>query len=117
MGIFRHATCYTRELYMPGARRLYGSAWRRARAAYLAQRPLCVMCQAQGRIVAASVVDHVIPHKGSAALFWDSANWQPLCKWHHDGAKQAAERSNQSGTGCDERGRPLDPARRAEWGG
>jgi 5-methylcytosine-specific restriction protein A len=30
------------------------------------------------------VVDHIIPHKGDKDLFWDSNNWQPLCKTCHD---------------------------------
>lgn len=93
----------------------YGSQWRRARAAYLAQHPLCVMCKEQGRVVPASVVDHVIPHKGDAALFWAPANWQSLCQPHHNRTKQAAERADQSGKGCDAIGRPLNPARLAAW--
>lgn len=32
----------------------------------------------------ATVVDHVIPHKGDKKFFWDENNWQPLCKRHHD---------------------------------
>lgn len=32
----------------------------------------------------ASIVDHIIPHKGDKQLFWDRDNWQPLCKKHHD---------------------------------
>jgi len=24
-------------------------------------------------------VDHVRPHKGDPALFWDHGNWQPMC--------------------------------------
>lgn len=73
------------------------------------------MCQEQGRVVPASVVDHVIPHKGDAMLFWSPDNWQALCKRHHDSTKQQAERASQSGAGCDASGRPLDPVRRAEW--
>ena len=72
------------------ARRGYGPRWRRARAAYLARHPLCVPCQAAGRVVSATVVDHVVPHRGSAVLFWDEANWQGLCKPCHD-AKTARE--------------------------
>ena len=41
-------------------------------------------------MTAATVVDHIIPAKGSPELFWDEANWQPLCKYHHD-AKTARE--------------------------
>jgi len=36
------------------------------------------------------VVDHIVPHRGDRALFWDTSNWQPLCKPHHD-AKTARE--------------------------
>ena len=32
----------------------------------------------------ATVVDHVIPHRGDRKLFWDEQNWQPLCKECHD---------------------------------
>ncbi|WP_456297628.1 HNH endonuclease signature motif containing protein [Kineothrix alysoides] len=36
------------------------------------------------RYVKATVVDHVIPHRGDPILFWDKRNWQPLCKTCHD---------------------------------
>jgi 5-methylcytosine-specific restriction protein A len=38
----------------------------------------------------AAVVDHITPHGGDEALFWDRDNWQPLCKPCHD-AKTARE--------------------------
>ena len=66
------------------AQRGYGSQWRKARDGYLRHHPLCVMCESDGRIVQAIVVDHKIPHKGDKALFWDKSNWQSLCKRHHD---------------------------------
>jgi 5-methylcytosine-specific restriction enzyme A len=72
------------------ARRGYGPRWRRARAAFLAQHPLCAACQAQGLVVPATVVDHVVPHRGDQKLFWDEANWAPACKPCHD-AKTARE--------------------------
>jgi len=43
-----------------------------------------VHCQRDGRTNPASVVDHIIPHRGVAALFWDQSNWQSLCKRCHD---------------------------------
>ena len=46
--------------------------------------PLCLHCQADGRTVAASVVDHIRPHKGNQVLFWDSENHQPLCEPCHN---------------------------------
>lgn len=66
------------------AARGYDSRWKKARDGYLAKHPLCVHCEREGRVEAARVVDHIVPHKGDTALFWDSANWQPLCKRHHD---------------------------------
>jgi len=72
------------------ARRGYGPRWRRARAAFLAEHPLCAACQALGRVVPATVVDHVVPHRGDQRLFWDQSNWAPACKRCHD-AKTARE--------------------------
>jgi 5-methylcytosine-specific restriction protein A len=72
------------------ARRGYGPRWRRARAAYLARNPLCVRCQAGGRIEPSTTVDHIVPHRGDQKLFWDTANWAAICKPCHD-AKTARE--------------------------
>ena len=63
---------------------MYDSKWRKARARFLAAHPVCVMCEREGRLTPATVVDHVIPHRGDKRLFWDESNWQPLCKPHHD---------------------------------
>lgn len=62
----------------------YGYKWQQARAGYLQKHPLCVHCQAEGLFEPATVVDHIVPHKGDQKLFWDRENWQPLCKAHHD---------------------------------
>ncbi len=37
-----------------------------------------------GRLTAATVVDHIIPHQGDRSLFWDIDNWKAVCKSHHD---------------------------------
>ena len=66
------------------ASRSYGSRWQKAREAYLGRHPLCAQCRALGRIVPATVVDHIVPHKGDDRLFWDSGNWESLCKRCHD---------------------------------
>lgn len=87
----------------------YDSRWDKARLAYLASHPLCVMCSVQRRLTPATVVDHIIPHKGDLRLFWDTDNWQPLCKPCHDGAKQRAEALGYV-SGCDAGGRPVDPS-------
>ncbi len=76
------------------AQRGYGSRWQRARQTFLSrpENVLCRMCQADGTVTPATVVDHVIPHQGDKALFWDTSNWQPLCKMHHDSHKQRDDR-------------------------
>lgn len=61
----------------------YTSRWDRARRAYLNAHPLCVDCQAQGRITAATCVDHVVPHRGNDELFWDEAGWASCCASCH----------------------------------
>lgn len=85
----------------------YDSRWERLRLRYLQHHPLCVMCRAQGRVEAATVVDHKIPHRGDQKLFWDEANWQALCKPHHDATKQAEDvRGFSNEVGLD--GWPMD---------
>jgi 5-methylcytosine-specific restriction protein A len=69
----------------------YTWAWQKARRLYLSAHPLCVMCSAVKKVTAANVVDHIIPHGGNQELFWDEANWQPLCKQHHDTDKAEQE--------------------------
>lgn len=71
----------------------YTGAWQKAREAWLRAHPLCRKHEDKGEVVAASVVDHIIPHKGDKVLFWDSKNWQSLCKPCHD-HKTATEDSN-----------------------
>ena len=66
------------------SKRGYGARWRKTRSYWLACHPLCVHCQSVGQISQATVVDHIIPHKGDQALFWQRDNWQSLCKCHHD---------------------------------
>ncbi|WP_233882799.1 HNH endonuclease [Brevibacillus laterosporus] len=35
-------------------------------------------------LTGATVVDHIVPHKGDKTLFWDRKNWQPLCEQCHN---------------------------------
>ncbi|ATQ70275.1 HNH endonuclease [Methylosinus trichosporium OB3b] len=64
--------------------------WRARAKAQLADEPLCRMCAAEGRVTAATVADHIEPHRGDPALFWAGA-LQSLCAPHHNRAKQRAE--------------------------
>ena len=68
----------------------YDARWSKARDEFLAQHPLCVECRKKDYINPATVVDHIIPHKGDKELFWDKKNWQPLCETHHN-IKTASE--------------------------
>jgi len=68
----------------------YGYKWQMARENFLQRHPLCVLCHAKGRLDPATVVDHIIPHKGDMTLFWRVTNWQALCKQCHD-SKTAGE--------------------------
>jgi 5-methylcytosine-specific restriction enzyme A len=73
-------------------RKLYNTAaWRRTRAAVLADHPLCsigrVCIRTYGQIIAASVVHHVIPAREWIAQgndFFDPANLAAACKACHD---------------------------------
>ncbi|MBI6923812.1 HNH endonuclease signature motif containing protein [Pseudomonas fulva] len=76
---------------MTSSQRGYNYKWQKARERYLLDNPLCVYCDRSGRVTAASVVDHVIAHRGDMTLFWDQSNWQSLCKPCHDSVKQAEE--------------------------
>lgn len=103
------------------AERIYDSRWDKARRSFLMAHSLCVMCHKQGRIEAATVVDHIKPHRlkeaikgGDAAaiamaqkLFWDQKNWQGICASHHNSTKQRIEKRGVE-IGCDENGIPLD---------
>lgn len=62
----------------------YDSKWRTASKRYLKASPLCVNCLKDNKLVKATVVDHIIPHRGDKVLFWDESNWQSLCKRCHD---------------------------------
>ena len=57
--------------------------WRKVRASFLRQHPLCVHCKQAGYIVPATEVDHIQPHRGNESLFWDESNFQSLCKSCH----------------------------------
>jgi 5-methylcytosine-specific restriction protein A len=70
---------------------LYGRQWRRARAAFLNEHPWCRgYGPERAEHALATVVDHVIPHRGSRELFWREDNWQGLCALCH-GRKTADE--------------------------
>jgi 5-methylcytosine-specific restriction enzyme A len=69
-------------------RRLYtNTKWRRAAHAFRRLNPVCSWPGCARR---ATVVDHIVPRSTARdatelqRLTWDRANWQSLCKPHHD---------------------------------
>ena len=76
---------------MGGTARGYGYRWQQARERFLRSHPLCVMCKAEGLLTVATIVDHIVPHRGDQERFWDETNWQPLCATHHSKDKQREE--------------------------
>ena len=103
--LFRPAGAPSRQEQKRQADRWRGSAsergynhrWAKARQTHLARSPICIGCEAVGRIEPATIVDHVDPHHGDPEKFWNSSMWQSCCKWHHDSIKQALERMYQAG--------------------
>lgn len=64
--------------------RLYDTPdWRMARAAHIAENPLCAECERHGRATAGVIVDHIRPHDNDPDLFFDPSNWQTLCRSCH----------------------------------
>lgn len=68
----------------------YDAEWKKHRDQFLLEHPLCVECRRKGYVMPATVVDHIVPHKGDKDLFWNKSNWQPLCETHHN-IKTASE--------------------------
>ena len=90
----KHKRQERHEIYLKRgspAKHGYDRKWQNARKRFLNQHQFCNQCEKHGRgYVAATVVDHIKPHKGDMKLFWDEDNWQPLCKPCHD-SKTARE--------------------------
>ncbi len=63
------------------AKRFYGRSWQRARRTHLQEHPLCLdpFKTHQPVIVAATIVDHALPHNENDELFWTQAFWGSLC--------------------------------------
>ncbi len=77
-------------------RRMYNNrTWKALRQAQLAHEPLCRMCLDVGTVTVGRVVDHVKPHKGDPALFYDPLNLATLCLTHHNSTKQREERTGR----------------------
>lgn len=105
-------------------KRGYTWQWEKARASFLAEPDyqFCVKCRERGVLNPGTmhldgsietnprriglVVNHKTPHRGDQRLFWDRANWEPLCHDDHDIVAQREEHGRQTGA-VDINGRPI----------
>lgn len=83
-------------------KRGYGKRWQAISVAHLHRYPRCgdrppsapattsSRCRADGRVVPATVTDHIVPHRGDKALLWAESNRQSLCASCH-GVKSRGE--------------------------
>ena len=62
-------------------KRQYGYRWKKLRAAYISQHPLCEQCLKEGRVTRAEEVHHIVPlsHGGKHEF----SNLMSLCKSCH----------------------------------
>jgi len=83
--------------------RLRGRPLQRRNKRFLQENPLCVMCEAEGRVSVAEEVDHIIPlFKGGAD---EIGNLEGLCLACH-ATKTVKDMGYHKG-GCDVDGYPL----------
>jgi 5-methylcytosine-specific restriction enzyme A len=62
----------------------YNYRWQQYTKHYLRKNPLCAMCQREGRVEAATLVDHIIPvQSADDPLFWDPKNHWGLSRRCH----------------------------------
>lgn len=83
---------------------LYNGAWRRIRAEWLRQHPTCTECAKRGRLTSATEVDHIVPHRGDRALFYEPTNLQALCKPCH--SRKTAKEDGGFGNRADPKATP-----------
>ena len=116
----------TRSLYQRGSdgvvrsaeaaerNKLYHSSrWRRLRRQFLSAHPYCCLCQAEGRVEPARVVDHALGHGPHwRQTFWDMRHWRALCRDHHNRIS-AAEGRERGRRGAGARVRGTMPSHRA----
>jgi len=56
----------------------HNAAWHRRARFQLQREPLCAMCLAEGKVVAARIADHIEPHHDDPIRFWNG-KLQSLC--------------------------------------
>ena len=66
------------------------AAWHRWARRQLQYEPLCATCLSEGKIVAARIADHVVPHHNDPIKFWNG-KLQSLCLHCHESRKKRIE--------------------------
>jgi 5-methylcytosine-specific restriction enzyme A len=79
--------------------------WRRRRLHQLRKYPLCAACLADNVVKAATVVHHVIDHRGDYKVFFNSP-LESLCKFCHDNIQNGSKVLGYQ-RGCDVNGKPY----------
>jgi 5-methylcytosine-specific restriction protein A len=83
-----HSRAKEQQRYNSETRKWYSSqAWKVLRDLVLAEQPVCMVCHQQP----STVVDHIVPHRGSYVLFWDKANLQGMDVTCHGRKTQRGE--------------------------
>lgn len=86
------------EITKPWRKWYYTKAWKELRLRTLTRDGF--VCQKTGAMLSgrhpepnSPVVDHIVPHRGDADLFWDENNLQSVTKQWHDSVKSVIERA------------------------
>lgn len=90
------------------------TTWKRLRAAHLSLYPMCIGCEAMGRLTPANTVDHVHPISEGGVPFPGHDGLASYCHACHSaktarGSEAGAIRSTKPRKGCNPDGSPLDP--------
>ena len=89
----------------------YTNKWAKVAKQYLASHPWCKHCDTRGIKTPATEVDHITRHSGDQRLFWNSGNWQGLCKpCHSSKTRDEMLGRDTKLKGCDVNGMSLDHA-------
>lgn len=70
----------------------YDSRWDKASASHRRAHPLCEYCGLVDQVTAATLIDHLYPHRQYDGVFWRKEWWVSSCDDCHNGYKQALER-------------------------
>src|SRR3989304_7745274 len=86
--------------------RIRGYRLQKIREEHFGEKPLCIMCEAEGRVTIATELDHIVPlYKGGND---EPENRQGLCSACHE--VKTRRDMGQSVKGCDENGMAQDAA-------